>query len=120
LAHPSIKTNTNSSTILHPVDLNLFALPRPHRRGHLARGPTPPVGNLDGFVNSPISALRFISLSLRRTESTPRATRFARLELGLFTKPSIRMIFKEPIDVLVNSTISRRGCQKIKRPNSQF
>jgi hypothetical protein len=43
----------------------------------------------DGFVNSPISALRFSALSLRRTGSTPHATRFARLELGLFTKPSI-------------------------------
>jgi hypothetical protein len=47
----------------------------------------------DGFVNSPISALRFSALSLRRTGSTPHSTRFARLELGLFTKPSIRMPF---------------------------
>jgi len=47
----------------------------------------------DGFVNTPISALRFISLSLPRTVSTPHSTRFARLELGLFTKPSIRMTF---------------------------
>jgi len=45
---------------------------------------------LDDFVNSPISALRFSALSLRRTSSTPYATRFARLELGLFTKPSLR------------------------------
>jgi len=37
--------------------------------------------NSDGFVNSPISALRF-----------------ARLELGLFTKPSIRMTICEAID----------------------
>jgi len=35
----------------------------------------------DDFVNSPISALRFISRSPRRTKSTPRATRFARLGL---------------------------------------
>jgi hypothetical protein len=42
----------------------------------------------DGFVKSPISALRFISLPLRRTASTPRVTRIARLDLGLFTKPS--------------------------------
>jgi hypothetical protein len=48
-------------------------------------------GKADGFVNSPISALRFIALSLRRTGSTPHSARFARLELGLFTKPSIRM-----------------------------
>ncbi len=40
--------------------------------------------DIDGFVKSPISALRFISLSLRRTGSTPRDTRFARLELGAF------------------------------------
>jgi hypothetical protein len=50
---------------------------------------------IDGFVNSPISALRLISLPLRRTVSTPRGTRFARLDLGLFTKPSIRMTFYE-------------------------
>jgi hypothetical protein len=35
--------------------------------------------------------LRFSALSLRRTGSTPDSTRFTRLELGLFTKPSIRM-----------------------------
>jgi len=29
----------------------------------------------DGFVKRPISALRFISLSLRRTASTPRSAR---------------------------------------------
>jgi len=44
---------------------------------------------IDDFVNSPISALRFISLPLRRTASTPRDARFARLDLGLFTKSSI-------------------------------
>ena len=46
-------------------------------RGHALK-------NIDGFVKSPISALRFISLSLRRTSSTPRDARFARLELGAF------------------------------------
>jgi hypothetical protein len=51
----------------------------------------------DNFVKRPISALRFISLSLRRTVSTPRATRFARLDLGLFTKSSKRMTFYESI-----------------------
>jgi hypothetical protein len=49
----------------------------------------------DDFVNSPISALRFIALPLRRTASTPRDTRFARLDLGLFTKSSTRMTFYE-------------------------
>jgi hypothetical protein len=83
----------------------------------------------DGFVKNPISALRFIPLSLRRTLSTPhsaglfafanvtrparmcfclfgrgpkiQATRAAggrssaRLELGLFTKPSIVMTPKQ-------------------------
>jgi hypothetical protein len=33
-------------------------------------------------VNSPISALGFISLPLRRTKSAPRDTRFARLDLA--------------------------------------
>ncbi len=35
-----------------------------------------------GIVANPISALRFFSLSLRRTAGTPRDARFARLELG--------------------------------------
>jgi len=43
----------------------------------------------DDFVKNPISALRFIPQSLRRTKSTPHSTEFARLELGLFTKPSL-------------------------------
>jgi hypothetical protein len=42
--------------------------------------------------------LRFISLPLRRAVSTPRDTRFARLDLGLFTKSSKRMIFYESIN----------------------
>jgi hypothetical protein len=54
--------------------------------------------NPDGFVNSPISALRFSAVSLRRTGSTPHSTRFARLELGLFTKPSMRMTSYEFIN----------------------
>jgi hypothetical protein len=54
---------------------------------------------LDGFVKSPISALRFIPQSLRRTLSTPHSAGFARLELGLFTKPSIRMTFYESINL---------------------
>jgi hypothetical protein len=43
--------------------------------------------------------LRFISLPLRRTASTPRETRFARLDLGLFTKSSIRISFCESISL---------------------
>ena len=39
---------------------------------------------LDGFVKSPTSALRFISLSLRRTLGTPHDTKFARLEFEAF------------------------------------
>jgi hypothetical protein len=53
----------------------------------------------DGFVKNPISALRFIPLSLRRTTSTPHSTGFARLELGLFTKPSVVMTFYDFITV---------------------
>jgi hypothetical protein len=49
--------------------------------------------SFDGFVKSPISALRFIPLSLRRTARTPHSAGFARLELGLFTKPSVMMPF---------------------------
>jgi len=54
---------------------------------------------VDAFVKRPISALRFIALALRCTVSTPRATRFARLDLGLFTKSSTRMTFYEIIMV---------------------
>jgi hypothetical protein len=51
----------------------------------------------DDFVKNPISALRFIPLSLRRTTRTPRSTEFARLDLGLFTKASKQMTFCESI-----------------------
>jgi hypothetical protein len=51
----------------------------------------------DGFVKNPISALRFIPLSLRRTARTPHSMGFARLELGPLTKPSIVMAFYESI-----------------------
>jgi len=37
----------------------------------------------DGFAESPASALRFISRSQRRTKSTPRSARLARLGFGL-------------------------------------
>jgi hypothetical protein len=39
---------------------------------------------IDGNVKSPISALRVISKSLRRTPRAPRVSTFARLELGTF------------------------------------
>jgi hypothetical protein len=42
----------------------------------------------DDFVLNPIPLLRFISKSLRRTGSTPRDSKFARLGLGLNTKSS--------------------------------
>jgi hypothetical protein len=45
--------------------------------------------------------LRFISLSLRRTASTPRDARFARLDLGLFTKSSIRITFYEAFTIRI-------------------
>jgi hypothetical protein len=41
--------------------------------------------------------LRFIPQSLRRTLSTPHSAGFARLELGLFTKPSDMATFYESI-----------------------
>jgi hypothetical protein len=47
---------------------------------------------LDDFVMSPTSALRFISLSLRCTISTPHDTKFARLEFGTYYKAvTVRM-----------------------------
>jgi hypothetical protein len=47
---------------------------------------------LDDFVISPTSALRFISLSLRRTISTPHDTKFARFEFGTYYKAvTVRM-----------------------------
>ena len=52
---------------------------------------------IDDFVNSSISALRFIALPLRRTVSTPHDTRFARLDLGLVTKSSMIDILKNPV-----------------------
>jgi hypothetical protein len=54
--------------------------------------------NGDGFVKSPTSALRFISLSLRRTTSTPRDTRLARLEFGAFYKVVCKSSFYEHIN----------------------
>ena len=41
---------------------------------------------IDVFVKSPTSAFCFISLSLRRTQSTPHDTKFARLEFEAFYK----------------------------------
>jgi hypothetical protein len=64
------------------------------------------IGNPDGFANSPISALRFILLLLRPTARTPHSTRSARLELGLFRKPSIRLTFYEFIDFSAKTAAS--------------
>ena len=55
--------------------------------------------NLDDFVKRPTSALRFISLSLRRTMSTPRDTRLARLEFGTFYKVVCKSAFYDPIKI---------------------
>jgi hypothetical protein len=52
--------------------------------------------------------LRFIPLSLRRTASTPHSTGFARLELGLFTKPSVVMTFYDFIKFGVIEGIKKR------------
>jgi hypothetical protein len=56
---------------------------------------------IDGFVKSPISALRFPPAADCRCgpppADTPRSTGLARLELGLFTKPSVMMTFYESI-----------------------
>jgi hypothetical protein len=66
--------------------------------------------NLDGFVKSPTSALRFISLSLRRTLSTRPSgpaladyTKFARLEFGAFYFAIAILAFYE----FVNLKLSR-------------
>jgi hypothetical protein len=51
-------------------------------------GRDPVLRSFDGFVNSPISALRFSALSLRRTGSTPHSTRlfaFANVTLQALT-----------------------------------
>jgi hypothetical protein len=65
----------------------------------LAKYPGDEYLNIDAFLKSPISALRFISQPLRRTVSTPRVTKFARLDLGLFTKPSKWMTFYGSINL---------------------
>jgi hypothetical protein len=54
---------------------------------------------IDDFVKRPTSALRFIALSLRRTISTPRDTRFARLEFGTFYKVVCKSVFYKPIKI---------------------
>jgi len=72
--------------------------------------------------------LRFVSLSLRRTLSTPRATRFARLDLGLFTKSSKRTAFYESINICsyesipysVNLTRWERHLAAIENPAAEL
>jgi chaperonin GroES len=60
----------------------------------------------DGSVKSPISALRCISSplsrgqALRRTVSTPHSSRFASLDIGLFTKPSEFGIFTRELKII--------------------
>ena len=70
------------------------------------------ISKIDGFVISPISALRFIPLSLRRTARTPHSAGFARLELGLITKPSGMMTLYRSIKIDVldfnNQAVFRR------------
>jgi hypothetical protein len=63
----------------------------------------------DDFVKSPISALRFISLLLRRTGSTPHSTRFARLELELFTKSSYRITSYKIVEAESSKEKKREG-----------
>jgi hypothetical protein len=59
---------------------------------------------LDDFVKSPTPALRFISLSLRRTITTPHDTRFARLEFETYYKAVCKSAFYEPI--ILDATLS--------------
>jgi hypothetical protein len=59
---------------------------------------------LDDFVKSPTPALRFISLSLRRTITAPHDTRFARLEFGIYYKVVCKSAFYEPI--VLDATLS--------------
>jgi 2,4-dienoyl-CoA reductase-like NADH-dependent reductase (Old Yellow Enzyme family) len=57
-----------------------------HLSPSVADGPA--CSSIDGFAQSPISALRFTPPSLRRTGCTPRSAGFARLDLRLRAKPS--------------------------------
>jgi hypothetical protein len=59
---------------------------------------------INDFVISPTSALRFISLSLRRTISTPHDTRFARLEFGTYYKVVCKLTFFETIMIAIHHT----------------
>jgi hypothetical protein len=56
--------------------------------------------NFDGFVKGPISALRLISKSLRRTPRTPRVSTFARLELGIFYVAIGKSTFSEFVNFI--------------------
>jgi hypothetical protein len=106
--------------------------------------------SIDGFVKNPISALRFIPLSLRRTKSTPHSTGSfaianitlpalkcfclfgrwrkskpparrvvvsARLELGLFTKPSVMTTFLKPMpgqNMCLGGILTARYCSPMR------
>jgi len=61
--------------------------------------------NIDGFVKSPTSALRFISLSLRRTLSTPHDTKFARLEFGAFYFAIEILTFYEIVNIVAKANL---------------
>jgi len=62
---------------------------------------------IDGFIKSPTSALRFISLSLQRTLSTPHDTKFARLEFGAFYFAIAILTFYEFVII----GIPKKNCQ---------
>jgi hypothetical protein len=69
---------------------------------------------IDGFIKSPTSALRFISLSLRRTLSTRPSgptladyTKFARLEFGAFYFAISILIFYKFVII----GIPKKNCQ---------
>jgi len=60
--------------------------------------------------------LRFISLSLRRTPSTPRDTKFARLELELFTLPCSLATFYDFITGVLLQKMGGKDKQKREGP----
>jgi hypothetical protein len=59
---------------------------------------------IDGFVKSSTSALRFVSLSLRRTLGTPHDTKLTRLEFEAFYFAIVFLFFWEiPNDYLADT-----------------
>jgi hypothetical protein len=93
--------------ILHPVDFTLFALPWPRRLG-----PSLPTGNLPNrWLCKEAKFKARESRGVRRTSSTPQRQRDDAQRRNWTIYEAI---------IIVNSTISSRGCQKIKQPSSQF